>query len=414
MKKKLVLILGTLTMGGIQTYLIRLSDELIDKYDITFIFLTRKCNEDLLSILNKNVQILYLDDFLFSRFLKKINISAINHMLKIDFMKLKKVLKNIDILHSVDSESNIVGYELSKYYNCIFTSSAYHPKEYVWNNEFYFRKIQRNLYKELPCNNIFYFNDKIRIENEKSLGRNVNVNIIPLGLNLDRYKRQKSSYKSNKIVSIGRLTYFKSYNKNFIKSIDIINKELKTNLEYHIYGDGILKAELKKIAMKQKSKIYFHGEIDYSKFPEVLENSYAFIGEGLALIEAASAGIPAIVGYDSAENGCYGFFTQLKGYESGQKIPGQQIFDYLSIFKELSNINEHEYNELSQKMMKKAEKFNIKNTSKLMIDFFENTINNNYFIKINYNRYFYSNIFWLILNYLRIRNDRNRRYDEVK
>lgn len=118
-----------------------------------------------------------------------------------------------------------------------------------------------------------------------------------------------------RLVSIGRIeSGMKTYNWTFIN--DFCELAIKHNLIWEIYGSGTTE-DIRCLsdaiaACSCRKVIKLCGEIPQSKIPEVLKGSFAFIGMGTALVQAASCGIPSVVaiGYHKASS-CYGWFYQV-------------------------------------------------------------------------------------------------------
>ena len=409
-------VVGSLTIGGIETYITRLSFLLKKEYNLYILNLSSKVDLALENQLLQNVVIINFKEISIFKQFSKCNLSAINHSLSIDFKKLNKLVNSIDIIHCVDSETNIVGVEISKYYDSKLTTSSYHPMEYVWDNNFYFRKIQKNIIKNIYTSNIYYMNEAVKEATLNSLMiTDKTNNIIPLGVNIDKYYQCKPDFKSNKIISVGRLTHFKTYNELMIKNIDRINKQYNKNFEYHIYGDGVLKDRLRALAKKQTSKIVFHGTVNYDRLPEIFSDAFVFIGVGTSIIESSAAGLPTVIGTgDFKKELVYGLFCEYDNYLVGEECSDCTLSSLVDIFGDLCKMSKEDYYSLSNKHKSRAAGFNIKNIIKILISFFENSSNDDMSIKYSKIYYFISNTIWLISNKLKLLNDREYRYFSLR
>jgi glycosyltransferase involved in cell wall biosynthesis len=414
-KKSILFVVGSLTMGGIETYITRLCYFLRNDYSLYVLNLTSKVDSHLFLEISKNAKIINFIDITSYKAFARWNFSAINHSLPINFSMLDEVMHNIDFVHSVDSETNMVGAEVSRHYNAKFITSSYHPMEYVWDNKFYFRQVQKKLIQNIDITNIFYMNEAVKKETIDFLNiKDESDNIIPLGVNLKVYEKCTPSFGSNKIVSIGRLASFKTYNEIMIKNIDRINENNGKNFEYHIYGDGILKDELIILAKQQKSKIVFHGGVDYEKLPNIFNDTFIFVGVGTTIIESSSAGVPSIIGIgDYNAEACYGFFSQYDNYLLGEICTDCDIISFEEIFNDICKIDQKDYLKLSEKHRNKAKRFNIEFVAKDLVIFFNKSSSGDFNVKHSKLRYFFSNLTWLFLNRFRILNDRSARYHTI-
>ncbi|MBL5824664.1 glycosyltransferase family 4 protein [Serratia fonticola] len=100
------------------------------------------------------------------------------------------------------------------------------------------------------------------------------------------------------LVFMGRL----SAEKGIIEFINKINKESTKNIAFHLYGDGELKEEIKKMTIRDGVKIIQHGFrlrddliAEISKYDIFVLPSIWFENAPISIIEAAAAGLPVLV-----------------------------------------------------------------------------------------------------------------------
>jgi len=404
-------IVGTLTIGGIETYISRLSKYLSKNTNITILLLSKKNSPELLKSIKNFATIYYLHDYYTNNILKKINISYLSLIAEIDYKELLNDIGKIDYIHAVDSTCSMVGLELSSINrNIKLTIGTYHSKEYTWSSKFYFRNIEKSLFLSLPKENIINANDEINIYYKNIFKQSFErCPIVPTGIDLDLYKNNIPNYKSNKIISVGRLVNFKTYNKHIINMIDDINQQLNSNYEYHIYGDGPEINYLKEIAAKQKSKIIFHGTIQYDLLTKVFLDTYIFVGNGTSVVEASAAGIPSLIGIESEEETfSYGLFSDIRILSFNKKGLNIPIYSLEEEILKILKLNESEYSIISRKSREKALEFSIEETSIK----FKHTLKNSKLFMFTYNKFRYklSLIIWLIFNRISFIKEKSNRY----
>jgi len=415
MKKKMLFVVGSLTIGGIETYISRLTIHLKQHFDIYVLVLTTKRSGGLFEKVAKNSKVIFFQDVTKYKLLATLDYSALNHSLPIDFNQLEKVLPHLDAIHSVDSETTIAALTISNHYRANLLISSYHPREYVWGNKFYFRSVQKALVRKLCPSNIFYMNEAVKRETVNHLIINGREgDIIPLGVDLATYKTCQPSFKSNKIVSVGRLVDFKTYNEVIIKNMDRINERCSRNFEFHIYGEGPLRRGLEQLAAKQKSEIVFHGSVEYQRLPEIFMDTFVFVGVGTSIIESSAAGIPSVIGtgnYNTEES--YGLFCDHDNYLVGEACYDCNTIPFLKLFVDLCNSDQETYSLLSERHRQKAERFEIEKICEKLIEVLDREHPN--IIELEYSRlrYFSSNICWLVANQVGLIKDRKSRYNMV-
>lgn len=411
MNHNFLFIVGTLNIGGVETYIKRLSINLLKKNNnirINILLLTKSYNEEIFSELKNYVKILFLSDFSFINFKNsKFFDRLANVIMPINFKKLSNIIGNVDFIHTTSSETLLVANNLLKYYkNSKVISGVYHSKEYTWESNFYFRKVEKDIFINFGEKNIISCNESsINIIN-KHFKLDMNINIVPIGIE----KRNNILYNknSNKIISIGRLVNFKTYNEQIIKILDSINSKYKLNLEYHIYGYGDNEIYLKNLSKNINSKVFFHGILNYSRFLDVLKDCLIFVGSGTSIIESSALGIPSIIGIESNNDSeTYGFFSELRGYsynEDNLDIEKKTYYEVLENF-----FTSFDLDKLSICHKKKANEFLIDNTSNIFVKICEKSAISSYY---NYNKIKYSLSYfsWLILNKLKLNNELKTRF----
>lgn len=124
-----------------------------------------------------------------------------------------------------------------------------------------------------------------------------------------------------KLVAIGRLVEFKTYNFYMIGVVkNLINKGF--NIQFDIYGDGPLFSQLSEKISNEGLKGYINlkGTLNYSRFDEIVSQSDMFIGDGTAIVQASSLGVPSIVGVQNVvEPKSYGYFCDVYNYQYTRK-----------------------------------------------------------------------------------------------
>jgi glycosyltransferase involved in cell wall biosynthesis len=189
----------------------------------------------------------------------------------------------------------------------------------------------------------------VKEEHEKIIERNINGSyIFPLPIDIAKYRNLKRVPLKNKIVSIGRLTDFKTYN---ILLLNVIKKLVENgfNVNYHIYGDGDemkrIKHEIKRLNLI--NFVFLHGTIDYDKISDIFSDAYLFIGMGTSAIESGVSGIPTIVAiaYDK-ESETHGLIHELPNFNSGELIMDYPKIHYFNVIQHILSLSELEYKKL--------------------------------------------------------------------
>lgn len=149
---------------------------------------------------------------------------------------------------------------------------------------------------------------------KKVLKRNVDIEITPFGVDIDRFgsissplkREHKETIKVGTIKAVSQVYGTDILLKAFRSVLDYLesnNSIFKNNLSLDIYGDGNEMDEMVKLAHKLGLEKYvtFYGRIDHENVPEVLKTFDIYIALsriesfGVAIIEAGAAYRPVIV-----------------------------------------------------------------------------------------------------------------------
>ena len=159
-----------------------------------------------------------------------------------------------------------------------------------------------------------------------------------------------------------------------------------------------------------QNSVHFFDNVEYSNLEEVLNKASVFIGSGTAILEAASLGVPCIVGIESSVRPItYGYLSDIEGFSYNEIMPNvatKEIKNYITQIKEMSN---DEWSNLSIKMFNKSKQFSIDLTAQGFMSF-EKKAKSIHFEYDNKFLFFLSFLFYAILDILHLnRIFRNRR-----
>jgi glycosyltransferase involved in cell wall biosynthesis len=344
----MLFIYGALPVGGIETFFMRMAKErhrLGLHTSILLLSLPHESDPELLNEMKKYANVLFPDDIFlnFGKFTRRLPL-----LVPIKKRALERALKSVDQIHASDGMHALLGYRLSNMLNknITITVGFYHYIKFLWggDNVAWHEKVNRRfIFDFLPEESLLLFsegNRQLYIKHKRK--KLTYANTFRLGV-IDK-KNIKVSGEVNlpiKIVAIGRLVDFKTYNFYMIKVL----KNLKTkgfNVQFDIYGDGPLKAQMADEINKAglSDSIHLKGTLDYLKFDETVSNYNLFIGSGTAIIQAAALGLPSIVGVENViEAETYGYFSDVNQYEYNLKGLDLEMISVEAIIEDYINMN---------------------------------------------------------------------------
>ncbi len=276
-------------------------------------------------------------------------------------------LPHIDVIHGILSGESLLNcYDTIKpgfFPSAGIVIGFYHPRTFILKTYFwpsFDTYIYKTLFSKIPAQNLTFMNSVVKSENERFFKLNFSKSpVIPLLVDVPTVFPGWRIINKNKLVSVGRLVYFKNYISPVIKLVAALNKKGYL-FEYHIYGEGSLYTEIEALISKLNatSFVFLHGKIAYSQFNSVIKDALLFIGMGTSIIESSAQGVPSLQAIESFQHDAtYGWFFNQEGYEVGEQIPAKSSSSYSSFILQAYHADEIEYEELCKKSWTKSLSF---------------------------------------------------------
>lgn len=353
-------------IGGVETLLARIIP-LLSKagVDITLLLLQKKTNPELITAIAPYCKVIFLKD-------------AFPYSTK----KIRKFLgAEFDVAFYTISRALLVGSWLltrAGYKKTKASLGAYQTEIFCPDSSIlsvHHRVLKSIIKKSVPASSIIFGNTAGRDFHAKKLDLDLSAShVIRIFVDTEKYTFvDRSKLNRNKIVSIGRITSFKTYNFTFLRVIkDFLHQGKK--LEWHIHGDGEQMKELASaIEINNLSEhVFLHGAMPYSDFEDALDGAFLFLGSGTSLIEAAACGAPSLTTIEYADEPItYGFISEIQSdnlIEPEEFRPTYRISEKLS---ELMSLSAEDYKKLQIRCEQKAQTYSGKSIIEEYKSFFE-------------------------------------------
>ncbi|MDR3501937.1 MAG: glycosyltransferase family 4 protein [Legionella sp.] len=298
------------------------------------------------------------------------------------FFKTNKILKNLgkdyyDCIYTYSLFPLIYTMHIKQAYfpNAKICFGVYHPLEYCWKHKSnnLLARLAARFMKKFPQENIFFMNEGMKERHSEKLKQNfAQAPIIPIPVDLQQFDNAERIFsvdKPYKIVSIGRIIAFKTYNFTVLDTLsELIQRGCE--VEYHVYGDGDQFEKLKELVFEKQLQnvVYLHGPIPYEDFAKVLKDAFLFIGVGTALVEAAACRVPCLQGIEmEPQANSYGFFHELTGYNLGEKSLTQPRYNMFDLMLQLMDKDVGDYKRICELSRNRAQEFDIRSSMQLFI-----------------------------------------------
>ncbi|MFC5476146.1 glycosyltransferase family 4 protein [Paraherbaspirillum soli] len=374
MKKRCLIVLCGLKIGGVETYVCRLSKALANNnIEPTVLILSRKSDQSIVSNLEGYANLVWIDE------VQKIRgyTSWLNAFIPLKDNFRADLNEFFDYVHVVDSLSlHFFVLNRNKFNFGKVTIGAYHEQEFFWwrNDNVLFREEQISIAK-LNATSILFPNEIMR--DHFALANNMTAEslpLLPLGVDMPEYQIMANK-RTLKIVSIGRLVDFKTYNEGVISVLPALR--MIADFRYEIYGSGPLEKKLKTMVsdLKLDGIVTFKGNVAPESLGNVLNEAFCFVGSGTTIITSASYGVPSIVGIESnLDTTCGGLFCDVPGYSYNESSCHDHKISIYDSIVDLHKKSDVEYQHVCELHIKKANEFNIKNTINVFLNYFTSSI----------------------------------------
>lgn len=315
----MLIIANNLHINGGTTFILRLSKELKKQNNIIGVLvLQNKVDKHLESEIKKHTDIYYLRDFIHAP------VSALRNSQLGCFspLKYKKLYELIDIhegkLHIMGMFGLFLSLRVAIRKKIKITLGVYHQNEYMFTSKSFFSKYLQKIISKIDYRSLIFYNEaNIASYSDFFKSDFSKSTLLPIGIEIpSKNSIIKGGFGSARIVSIGNLFKFKTYN---LHIINILEELLAYNdkITYEIYGEGPLKKEIEQLIVEKKyqDKVFLKGNVPYENFQSTLNESFLFVGSGTALIEAAAIGIPSLIGIESTDEPItFGFINEVDGF----------------------------------------------------------------------------------------------------
>jgi len=332
----MIFIANVLTMNGGSTFLVRACKELKARGQSPVVLvLMPKIDPKILTDLHETANVIFLWDYVLGK--TKIFKSQFGIFAPVNWAALTAVLtKGNTHIHVMGGFGLLFAKRLRAHLSDSTVSvGIYHQNEFLFRPLPFLlpRDIQKG-FREFAVQDTIFFNEVSRDNYARFFSINYDdAPVVPIGVEVSKADQPLPTPDlPQRIVSVGNLVPFKTYNRHIIHLLEQLSDSHPT-LQYDVYGDGPDHQELVELAQSLgvSDRVMFHGRIPYSEFKTVVQGATIFVGSGTALVEAADIGVPALVGIESSViPETYGYLDAVKGFsynEDSADIAKVPIFD---------------------------------------------------------------------------------------
>lgn len=312
------------------------------------------------------VHVLFAFKGFHKEYLERLSKSATIHAgLGILLHRMRRSQIEFDFIYAFELYSLIIASTLARwvYPRARLCTGVYHTLEFCWNDHANFlSRRSSKLLLSFPQPNVFFMNESVRERHQRNLKvKFARSPLAPIGIQPPAPWSQGYSSGLVRIISVGRITDFKTYNFLMIPVIESLIA-CGLDVQYDIYGDGELKNQLvSQIANSRAAHcIRWHGSLPYQDLHKVFAAADLFVGNGTAVVEAAATGLPCVLAVENEKQPvCFGFFTDPAELHLGEQSDRYKKFSLQDCIQRYTAMSFDEREHLSQAHRQRASQLSI-------------------------------------------------------
>jgi 1,2-diacylglycerol 3-alpha-glucosyltransferase len=335
----MIFVANVLTMNGGSTFILRACREL-DRRKIksTVLLLNDKFDPNVLEDIVKVANVVFLKDYLYDR--GRLFHAHFAIFGSIDWPRLLESLNpSFRHVHVMGVFGLLFMRRLIRHKrDAVVSVGIYHQNEFLFRKLPWFLPSQaQESFRLFDAENIVFFNTSSRKNYSRFFNKDYGESpVLPIGVEISMPEPEcLPPSDPPRIVSVGNLVSFKTYNWHVITTLSILQSQ-HPQLQYDIFGSGpelnALQVHAENLGVAER--VHFKGTIPYSEFSRHVREAVLFVGSGTALIEAAHLGVPALIGIESSKSReTYGFLHEIEGFsynEDNIDLPKVAIEDRIA------------------------------------------------------------------------------------
>lgn len=351
MQRDVVLVYGSLRMGGIETMIVRIANHLAISGSRVVVC----CAGDGLldNSLDSKVRVIkYCDNEDLVRSIGEI----------VEPVRNSRSLLVITFDSISAARGLIIEAALSKIIPIIHLGGVFHPRAYFMDGERKDRIFLNYLVGlAVGAPRLFFMNDECKKSHSLRWRTDLTLSsVIALPINVADFAWRPTNNSRIRIVSVGRLVGFKKYNIGIPRIIQACLAR-GVDVTWDIYGDGPLRAQIEDEThrLNLMDRIKIAGNLDYGNFDSTVARYDLFIGMGTAALEAAMTGVPTICATVDSATECYGYIYELPFGNVGEVLDAPPQVEIADLIQEYAVADDSQKYLLSQQCRAAAVKYGV-------------------------------------------------------
>ncbi len=231
-----------------------------------------------------------------------------------------------------------------------------HSRAFFFSRRFLVKYLLERAFKMLPKRSTYFMNDAARMAHECHWESNLEeYPIIKITGREANHLHSSRAAEELRIVSVGRLVPFKSYNTH----APVIVRELMDhglNISWDIWGYGPDEASIRNLIQECDvgNSVRLCGSLAHDDFDLTVSRYDLFIGMGTSVLEAAKTMTPSIVALENGDSRCYGFLYETPSDSVGDLVPDHPQMELIDCVRRFHGLSESERSQIGMRCAQAA------------------------------------------------------------
>lgn len=361
MKLRIALVNQHFAIGGVETFLCNLAPALVRLgCDIEIYTIEDRCDARLLARLKSSGVRLFLGRENWK-----------NGLVGARQVYSAVIVTNPATMMAIGRQSDLYIRAQQRMLVLVFQTRMFCLKRGIWDVH---NNLVSKVFKRFPAENLVFANTACKVTHAQELATNFSRSaVIPLIVDGERFNRRRKDVNRDdvlRIVSIGRLEHFKTYN---LTMLDVVRRlrQRGLNVLWEVYGSGPLQGRMAETARDYNisDAVSFCGDINYDEIPRALNQAFAFVGSGLSVMEAAAMGVPSIPAIEySQQPRAFGFISDISGDSFFEPGISDTEYDIADLLRDLAQKSASEYEALGDRCRERMTPFFSGNVAQKYLD----------------------------------------------
>lgn len=348
---KIVFVLGQLTLGGIETYCLRMCRALAGRGHDPEVWVVKA----------------HFDAGLLRSYRDVVPVRFLTRVSPVPLLPTAPdAPADVDLIFTTGRLSLIFGaLSLEKRDKARLVAGVFSQWEFSGETDDYKSRISESILAQIGTRNVVFCTEGCRTTHRAALGEAVDQShVSPLLVDLPEAGSNGPPRPPGEpihLVSVGNFTPFKTYH----FTLPAVVRDLRAagvKLRWTLFGDGDELERVKRAVAEAgvEDVVTLAGRIPYERFHEEVGKADLYVGAGTTLIEASALGVPSLVALDdNPEATTPGYFCDRRGTYTSDLAGDERLVTFADAIAAFAAMSPDERSDLRQRSIGAAATYSI-------------------------------------------------------